>query len=346
MLSRRALLVLSAVILVGLVSIPSRAHVPIGSKENDSLETSFEIPNPTKSWVVYSEIHEGGEGRYYRFDLEEGTRLRFTLFIPNQFVGTGFLPAIALMGPGIANDSILPDYLEAPKDVGISMIEGEYPEAPRYEGFTPSTYTLLIDVDTTAPATGTYHIVVHEPTHSGRFGMAIGYVESFTLEEWVLVPFSVMLIYQWEGQPLALVLAPMILTVGLGLLILGRRRPHMMSRRRIPTALAALAALFFIGSSTSLIFQMVYALIQTGFTAEATITIVFAAIPSVIATSLMRVVKDSNWEEDRMSMVKVGVTAGLALIFWAGLIVGPILAATAAIIAGIRSRRTKADSEM
>lgn len=328
MLRNRTLVVLSQLILFGLLLSTVHGHVPIQSDENESLETAFEIPNPRKSWVVYSEIHEGGEGRYYKFDLENGTRLRFTLFIPNQFVAKGFLPGIVLMGPEITHRGIPPDYIETVEDLGISVIAGIYPNEPKYEGFTPSTYSLLVDLDSTVNATGTYYVVVHEPMQGGRFGMALGYEESFTLEEWILVPFSVMLIYQWEGQSLAIIIAPMLIIVFSGLLILLRRRNTVLDLQSAPFLMASLAALLFIGSSGSLFFQMIYVLVQTNLTSEALITVFFAAIPLLLGISVLKQIEEPNWAKNRATRIKLILLGAIALFFWAGLILGPILLIT------------------
>jgi len=46
----------------------------------------------------------------------------------------------------------------------------------------------------------------------GKYGIAIGYKEEFTLSEWLLIPIDVINIHQWEGQSLILILMPLLLS--------------------------------------------------------------------------------------------------------------------------------------
>jgi len=43
------------------------AHTPLEPPfDNESLATAYGVPDPTKSWAIYAELHEGGEAQYYR----------------------------------------------------------------------------------------------------------------------------------------------------------------------------------------------------------------------------------------------------------------------------------------
>ena len=56
------------------------AHTPLSpSDEIHSLDTAFEVPNPTKSWALYRELHQEGEADYYKLNLKAGERI--SLFI-------------------------------------------------------------------------------------------------------------------------------------------------------------------------------------------------------------------------------------------------------------------------
>ena len=55
-------------------------------------------------------------------------------------------------------------------------------------------------------------MVIYEPNLLERkYGNAIGYKEEFTLSEWLLIPFDVIGIHQWEGQQLLWILNPLSL---------------------------------------------------------------------------------------------------------------------------------------
>ncbi|MFW9870401.1 MAG: hypothetical protein ACFFEL_12315, partial [Candidatus Thorarchaeota archaeon] len=167
------------------------AHVPISAQDGETMETAFFIEEPTKSWVIYSELHEAGHPKYFAFEIDAGTRIRMLLSIPVTVDSSSFNPSIALMGPGISNSSSIPGFLEIPESSGVMIIESES-ATPEYEGFTPTSFYALIDIDMHAPATGEYYFAVYDESNEGSFSVALGYVETFNLNEWLFVPFSVM----------------------------------------------------------------------------------------------------------------------------------------------------------
>jgi hypothetical protein len=319
---KRGLLAIAAfVALAGLAPGAALAHSPTTPGENEGLAAAETVREPTKSWAYYSELHEGGEARYFRLELKAGERLYAGVFLPAD---TGFLPRIAAMGPGWGNESALPAFVEVPPGYGHVVVNGTL-GGRDYEPFTPASYYQIGKVDITVNRTATYYIAVFEPDRGGKFGIAIGYRESFTAEEWLMIPFRVINIHLWEGQPLALILSPLIVTLALGIALMAwwRRR-----RGSWPYAFrfwpGALAGLMLAGTGAMTALQMAMALSVSGNPAGGVVTALFAAIPLALGMWALRLARPGQFDTGfRLRMALVGA---LGLLLWGGLVLGPVLA--------------------
>ncbi len=302
------------------------AHAPLTGGENENLAEATAIPDPTKSWAIYRELHEGGEAQYYRFSIGEGQRILISLLISSDSKDSGFSPVLVLMAPKISNQGIVPDYVEVPEGSGAMVVEGKPPTKATYEPFSPSSFYPLATIDLNAPSSGTYYIAVYEPNRAGHYGLAVGYRESYSLDEWILIPINLISVYQWEGESLPFIFAPTvtILAIGLGLIIWRRRT------REIPMSLlnwtGALAGLLFLSTGATVLLQMTVALTRTSLVPEIGVTLVLAAIPILLGIITLRMALMTGERirvQKRVYFVSLGL---LALFAWAGLLVGPVLA--------------------
>lgn len=328
-------LISSLIVISSLVGIQNaNAHVPLEAGDGKSLETAVLIPEASKSWVIYDELHVGGDARYYQFIIETGKRIRLTVFIPPDLRTSGFLPGIVLMGPGLKSIGVVPDFIETPKETLAQVYLGRLPDRATYEPFSPSAFYNLIDFDKLAPKTGTYYLAVYEPNQGGNYGIAIGYVESFTLSEWIFVPVSLISIYQWEGQSLALIFGPYAFTLVLGFALIQMRRTSR-TPLNVTEILGTITGLLFLGSSISFGFQILLKMFIAPSLASL-VSIIFAIIPLLLGGVTLRLINRDHWEVQTKSLLKLIGIGVIALFAWAGLIIGPILAIVAAVIAKIR----------
>ncbi len=303
------------------------AHTPLKpGGENTSLESAFEIPDPTKSWTLYRELHEAGEAEYFELHMEPGDRLRISLYVPRG--EEGFLPSLVVMGPGITSEDELPGFVEVPEGVGFDLIEPERSEKPEYEPFTPASYYYVADFDMVVPDHGTYHFAVYGPGH-GRYGVAVGTREEFTLVEWIRIPLDVVNIRLWEGQPLVIVFAPMLLTlaIGFGLLLSRSMLP------RNPTSFAtASAGLLYLGSGFMFLMQVVVNLFGSDYSSLVALSLVFAMLPLFLGFFLLL----RSLRDDREPSARNRVTLLLLGLFgffsWSGFLIGPVLAMLASVL--------------
>lgn len=323
-----SILFVSAVLF--LLFVPSiMAHAPLGSGDNESLATAVVIPDPLKSWALYAQLHEGGEAQYYKFNITQGQRIHVMLYKSRRPEEAAFLPSFVLMGPALVEQGSVPSYVERPPGAKLLGVQGQQAAAATYEPFSPSSFYSIADLDIDAPASGTYYVAVFEPSEGGHYGLAVGDRESYGIDEWILIPFNLLSIYQWEGQSLALILAPMIATlvIGIGLVIWRIRKGG-----TIMAWLGVLAGLFFVGTGVSTLFQMTVSVTGTPIGAEVAITLVFALIPMILGFATLRL---SLRKEDRVSTRKriyLLILGVVALFMWAGLLIGPALAIIASLM--------------
>lgn len=307
------------------------AHTPLKPDgENTSLESAYEIPKPTKSWTLYRELHGVGEAEYFMLHLEPGERLRISLYVPRG-EEEGFIPSLLVMGPSISSVDELPEFVEVPQGVGFDLIEPEKSEKPEYEPFTPASYYYVADFDMVVPDHGTYYFAVYGPGH-GKYGVAVGTREVFTLVEWIKIPLDVVNIRLWEGQPLLQVFAPMLLTlvIGYGLI---QSRP---SIPRNPTSVtSASAGLLYVGSGFMFLMQVIINLLGSDYNALVVLSFLFAILPLLLGFFLLlrslRVDVEPS-TSDRITLILLGL---FGFFTWSGFLIGPILA----MIAGILPRQ-------
>ncbi|MDK2990414.1 MAG: hypothetical protein PWR16_1943 [Methanoculleus sp.] len=318
----------AAVLLAVLLAVtPALAHVPLFARDGSSPDSAFVVEDPAKSWVVYGTLPDGPAARYYRFRMEEGERIYATLQVPHA---GGFVPGMVLAGPGIEDSGTVPSYVAVPEGTGATAVPGTLPEQPEYEPFTPSKLYRLARIDTTAPETGDYTLAVYTPGEGGNYALALGYVESYTVGEWIRVPVDVVAIHRHEGQPLLLIFAPMIavLAIGAGLLLRRRRSLSLFALS------GAVAGLLYIGSGAMTLMQMVIAAAGTDVGAALLLTLVFAVVPVLLGIAAIRVALRARiGAGERIAMAALGA---LGLVAWAGLVIGPLLAFIAAILPASR----------
>ncbi len=328
-----------ALAVVALLIVPTAsAHSPLSAGSNESLATATVVHDPTKSWAVYAHLHEGGEAQYYRFDLAAGQPIFVQLLVSTSSADRGFTPGLVLMGPGLADNGTAPAYVERANGTGAQVHLGVWPDRATYEAFAPSSFFELGRVTMPAPASGTYYLAVFEPTRGGDYGLAIGERESFTASEWVMIPFSVMSVYVWEGQNPAFILLPATTIVAAGVGLIAWRRRDLLAPRSLA---AALAGLLFLGSGATVLSQMAVSLNRAPAGAEVVITLALGSVPILIGVGTLRIAlsRDATW--GRRRRVKLVILGLLGVFGWAGWLVGPTLAVLAGALPALPVREAR-----
>jgi hypothetical protein len=309
---------------IGIVS----AHSPLAVGSNEDIANATLISNPEKSFVLYTELHEGGEAQYYYFPMKKGENLYGSFQVP----GPGsMVPDIVIIGPGIKPEGNVPSFIEVPAGSGAMVIPGKTPGKPSYEPFSPQPIYETGRFNVTIPVDGDYYIAVYGPT-GGKYSLAPGFLEQFTATEWLLIPFSVITIHLWEGQSPWMVFAPLIVVVigGLALLFMYRKK---IGLHHDPIRwMILLSGLLYLGGAAMTALQIVHAVRVTGYGNEVLVTIMFIAGPVILGIFAimegMRQPRPDSLSKSGIKMIIIGI---LGLLLWAGLIIGPVLA----IISGV-----------
>jgi hypothetical protein len=299
------------------------AHAPLGVASNEDIANATLITNPEKSFVLYTELHEGGEAQYYHFPMQKGQILYGSFQVP----GPGsMVPDIVIIGPGIKAAGNVPSFIEVPAGSGAMVIPGKTPGKPSYEPFSPQPIYETGRFNVTVPSDGDYYIAVYGPT-GGKYSLAPGFLEEFTVSEWLLIPFSVIAIHLWEGQSPYVVFAPLIVVVIGGLALLVMYRKDLGLQHDPIRWMILLAGLLYIGGAAMTILQIVHAVQVTGYGNEVLVTVMFMAGPVILGIfAIMEGMKQPRHDSGVKSGIKMIIIGILGLLFWAGLIIGPVLA--------------------
>lgn len=306
------------------------AHVPLQG-EGYGIEDAVVIDDPLKSWVIYTE-YKDARALYYKFDLLANDRLKAGLLT----VDGDFVPDLTIMGLGLPSDfeDHFNDEFEIPDGYGLIHIHGEKQAHKDYEPFTPSSYYTVLDLDISVNQTGTYYLVVDSTTGSGKVGIVIGYVESFTPIEWLKVPFDIAFVHNWEGQDYLNILLPMIIIVFGGLLINGYYYKLPLDASQI---LAFTGALTFFGSGAIILHQMIIALMGATYDALLVVTLIFAFLPILLGYSILRKATKTNLSFGQE--IRLLIYGLVGLVFWAGYIIGPALVIISVLIKIIKRKK-------
>jgi hypothetical protein len=327
MSSARSTLVLSILVMV-LISGMALGHSPVRPDHGEDLEHATEVGDPLKSWAIYGHLDEGGDAWYFTFEMDEGDRLRLTMFTPHE---EGFEPTVVVMGPGIPSNDTLPEGIEAPEGARAMVVETTVGE-PGFEPFTPSGHYRLLDENLYVEEEGRYYVVVTSEDEEGEFGLAIGYLEQFTAAEWVTLPTSILAIYRWEGQSWAVILAPAVVYIIASLayvLFVARKGRGPMGLFQM---LSLTSGLLIGGWGMVFLFQMMRAMAVTGPTGAAVASGFFVLVSLLLSYKAIRTSLDVEGPPspgDRLTMVVVGA---VALGLYSGFIAGPFIALVAAAL--------------
>ena len=268
--------------------------------------------------------------------MRAGQRLYGSLQVP----GPGSpVPDLALLGPGIAPSGAVPSFVQVPTGSSAMVSEGELPGTPSYEPFTPQPIYEVARFNVTVPQDGDCYVAVYG-SEGGRYSLAPGFQEEFTIDEWLLTPWSVVSIHLWEGQSPAFVFAPLVVVLagGLTLFVLYRRRRGLWPD--LPGWLLLIAGLLYIGGAAMTGLQVAHAVQRTGWESGVAITLMFIAGPVILGSYAIsmgvRLPRAGAYVWRGAAMVLVGL---LGLALWAGLLVGPVLAIAGGVLVVVQHFR-------
>jgi hypothetical protein len=329
-MNRRILLTLTVLLSLSCLITVTNAHIPKVPDDGTTLGTATEIIEPWKSWFYHTQL-DAGEIHYYSFEATEGERIRFMLNIPIPEGDRGFTPGLVLMGSDVPDQGTPPSGLEVPVGAGVMVFTPGVLE-PEYEGFTPLSQYTTVDLNMSAPSTGTFYVGVYTGSTGGRYALITGYVEAYSLLQWVTVPSMAITIIMWSGQSLLFILLLMFLPLILGLAFLTVRHKGVFGKERALTLIGTIGGLLFLGSSFSFFTQMILSLIRAPYNWTVIVSIIFATIPLILGLAVIQILRSEDWVAKRSRKIALVLIAIVAPFVWAGLYLGPLLVLVAGVV--------------
>jgi uncharacterized membrane protein HdeD (DUF308 family) len=287
----------------------------------NDLSSAVLVPDPEKTFAIYGALHYPGEADYYRLELNANQMLELQLSVPDL----SFMPSLVVMGPGIRTQDVPPDRIKAPEGSGVIVLPGIKPESAWYEPFSPMSIYQVSNYSLPAGSPGSYYVAVYSQNQSGAYTLATGTLEEFSPSEWVMVPLDLIKVRLWQGQTLPLIFGPMVVLIIVGILILWSNK-----RRRSNNAwLAAISGLTFLGTAATIAVQTAIALRSAPFSSDVLVTMIFLVASLLLGIAAI-FLSAREWSvRVRAAMVAIGI---IGLVFWSGLIIGPLMAFLSAVV--------------
>jgi hypothetical protein len=311
-----------ALLIVALLAPSAQAHVPFFPLDNQKIAFASHISDPGKSWAIYGKLG-GGEAQYYSFNIEQGQRIYLSLLKSTNPNEKDFNPHMALMIPEREANGTAPGFVEVPAGYGAMSIEGMRSEHAFFEPFGPGSYYEMAELNITAPNAGIYYVAVYDPDNGGHFSLAIGYREEFSLIERITTPLKLISVYQWGGQSLAFILAPIFAAFAVGLIFIwhSKKRTAFMST-------ATMAGVLFLGTSATMLCQIIFNMMLVLVGSEVAISLMLALFHAMLGVAALRL---SRGQAGLLQRVALAIIGTFALLAGSGLVVGPLLAVAASV---------------
>ena len=317
------------------------AHAPLGTGDNESLDKATVIPDPTKSWALYSALNKDSDPQYYTFNVTAGQKIHVTMYKSMRDQDVTFNPRLVLIGPGITLQGNISSKITVPSGLNAQLVNQTEP-TPTFEPFSPGTFTGLADTTLENPTPGKYYLVVFEQSDTpkgGNYGLAVGDRETYTIDEWVLIPFNLMNIYQWEGQNFVLILIPMITSLVVGIILVAWQLRRLRNLANPMTWMGAIAGLTFIGTGATTLGELISCATKVSVGVEAMITLIFALVPLALGLVALKLSIKNGQKTTLRKRIYFVILGVAAMFIWAGLIVGPILAIITAVMPTILRKK-------
>jgi len=300
--------------------MPSGAHVPLTPSPGNNLSSAVLISDPEKTYAIYGTLHNPGEADYYRLTLNANQMLDLQLSVPDP----SFIPTLVVMGPGIGAKNVPPDKIKAPEGSGVIVLPGMRPESAWYEPFSPMSIYQVSNYSLPAGSHGSYYVAIYSRDQAGAYTLATGSLEEFSPREWVRVPLDLIKVRLWQGQAPPLIFGPMVVVIIVGLLLLWSSKRW----RSVHEWLAAISGLTFLGTTATIAVQTSIALNLASFSSDVLVTMIFLAASLLLGLAAIFLSAREWSARVRVAMVAIGV---MGLVFWSGLVIGPLLAFLSAI---------------
>src|SRR5665647_1547048 len=158
-LKRKIIISTTVLIAIFFLAIPLvMAHAPLGTQDNESIDTATAIPDPTKSWALYSALNSDGDVQYYTFNISSGQTIHVLMYKSLRPEDTNFNPVLILMGQNVNTTDDIPTKITIPSGYNAQLIHPTIPQ-PSYEPFSPGILAYVTDLTINNATAGKYYLV-------------------------------------------------------------------------------------------------------------------------------------------------------------------------------------------
>lgn len=198
------------------------AHKPLFEKNNTTFENPIIVPEHKVSYAVYGLLKTREDVDFVKFSAVQRDTFYVQMTTPVIKSNEDFKPNIAIIGKGLLQRDEVP--FEVPQDLGIIVlpyVSGEL----FYEKFTQTSYYLNQSIRGEIPETGNYYIAVFSKETGGKYALAVGEDDRFSLVDFVKFPYTYLKV-KYFFNPLTTIIITIggILIVAAVIRIIKRRR--------------------------------------------------------------------------------------------------------------------------
>ena len=162
-----------------LMSLSALAHKPSFGDTFISQDSAYIVEDPNISIVVYQEVTCDTQELWLEFEAEAGFELYVQLGVPVVDWLEDYKPTVAVVAPGLPNDTAVP--FDLPEGMGAIVYEAEASPQAFYEPFTQTSSWIWVEERIVLPESGKGYLVGwHENQYTGKMWIATGEVEDFS----------------------------------------------------------------------------------------------------------------------------------------------------------------------
>lgn len=177
----------SVSIALAILTLGALAHNPVIVKNKSSKENPVLVRRPEISYAYYGEL--GGEPHYYKIEAASPFHLYVNILVPD------FAPK----SPPVVSHDMSFEVLQ--DSIGLITQEGLGTEWTRfYEKYGRDHYYIGPEFENDVEA-GIYYVKVYNPNNKGRYALAIGKKESFTIFSFFSALFKAWSLDRWFFKP-------------------------------------------------------------------------------------------------------------------------------------------------
>jgi len=165
------------IILIAISIPPIYAHKVLSvNQDNTMFQTATLIPNTQTAYLTLEKFEREGQSHWYTFRGFAGQEVLISTLVPDIPSSSDFTPCFDLL---IGQDKFTP----------------QVDRRRFFEDFTQTNWIQTCELRMTLPSSGQYFIRAHDELHNyhigdtGKFSLASGQVDDFTIFDWFQVPF-------------------------------------------------------------------------------------------------------------------------------------------------------------